>query len=77
MKALVLDGSHEGDSLTSVAVLGMTSALAGRGISVELVKPRELAIAPCEGMPSKGGKAREIFCPAHAAFPSFVASGTS
>ncbi|HEY6097501.1 MAG TPA: flavodoxin family protein [Candidatus Deferrimicrobium sp.] len=49
MKALVLDGGHEGDSLTSVAVLGMTSALAGRGISVELVKPRELAIAPCEG----------------------------
>jgi multimeric flavodoxin WrbA len=49
MKALVLDGGHEGDSLTSVAVQGMTSALAGRGISVELVKPRELAIAPCEG----------------------------
>lgn len=49
MNALVLDGGHEGDSLTSVAVQGMTSALAGRGIRVELVKPRELAIAPCEG----------------------------
>ena len=49
MKALVLDGSREGDSLTPVAVLGMTSALAGRGHSVELVRPRELAIAPCTG----------------------------
>ena len=58
MKALVLDGSHEGDSLTSVAVQGMTSALAGRGTSVELVKPPELAIAPCEGMPSRGGGRR-------------------
>lgn len=49
MKALVLDGSREGDSLTPVAVLGMTSALAGRADFVELVKPRELAIAPCAG----------------------------
>lgn len=49
MKALVLDGSREGDSLTPVAVLGMTSALAGRVDFVELVKPRELAIAPCAG----------------------------
>jgi multimeric flavodoxin WrbA len=49
MRALVLDGSREGDSLTPVAVLGMTSALAGRADFVELVKPRELAIAPCAG----------------------------
>ncbi len=49
MKALVLDGSREGDALTAVAVLGMTSALAGRVDVVELVKPRELAIAPCAG----------------------------
>lgn len=49
MKALVLDGSREGDSLAPVAVLGMTSALAGRVDFVELVKPRELAIAPCAG----------------------------
>jgi len=49
MKALVLDGSREGDFLTPVAVLGMTSALAGRVDFVELVKPRELAIAPCAG----------------------------
>lgn len=49
MKALVLDGSREGDTLTPVAVLGMTSALAGRVDVVELVKPRELAIAPCAG----------------------------
>jgi len=49
MKALVLDGSREGDSLTPVAVLGMTSALAGRVDTVELFKLRELAIAPCAG----------------------------
>jgi len=49
MKALILDGSREGDSLTPVAVLGMTFALAERGHSVELVRPRELAIAPCTG----------------------------
>jgi multimeric flavodoxin WrbA len=49
MKALVLDGSREGDSLTSVAVLGMTSALAGRGADVLLFKLREHAIAPCTG----------------------------
>ena len=49
MKALVLDGSREGDSLTPVAVVGMTSALAERMDSVELVKPGELAIAPCAG----------------------------
>jgi multimeric flavodoxin WrbA len=49
MKALVLDGSREGDSLTPVAILGVTSALAGRVDFVELVKPRELAIAPCAG----------------------------
>ena len=49
MKALVLDGSREGDSLTPVAVLGMHSALAGRGADVEIVKLRELDIAPCTG----------------------------
>ncbi|MCL5884858.1 MAG: flavodoxin family protein [Deltaproteobacteria bacterium] len=49
MKALVLDGSLEGDPLTPVAVLGMASALAERGDDVELVKLRELAIAPCAG----------------------------
>jgi multimeric flavodoxin WrbA len=49
MKALVLDGSREGDSLTPIAVLGMASALAGRVDFVELVKPSELSIAPCAG----------------------------
>jgi multimeric flavodoxin WrbA len=49
MKALVLDGSREGDDLTPIAVLGMTSALAGRAADVELVKLRDLAIAPCAG----------------------------
>jgi len=49
MKALLLDGSREGDSLTPVAVLGMHSALAGREADVELLKLRELAIAPCTG----------------------------
>jgi len=49
MKALILDGSRDGDSLTSVAVLGMASALAGRVGNVELFKLRELAIAPCAG----------------------------
>jgi len=49
VKALILDGSPEGDSLTPVAVLGMHSALAGRGTDVELVKLRELDIAPCTG----------------------------
>src|SRR5512134_1280881 len=48
-KALVLDGSREGDPLTPVAVLGMVSALAGRGYRVQPVKLRELAIAPCTG----------------------------
>jgi len=47
MKALVLDGSRERDSLTPVAVMGMTSALAGRGGHVELFKLREIDIAPC------------------------------
>jgi len=49
MKALVLDGSREGDSLTPVAVLGMVSALAGRVDDVELVRLRELDVAPCAG----------------------------
>ena len=48
-KALVLDGSREGDSITPVAVLGMASALAGRGCGVQSVRLRELAIAPCTG----------------------------
>jgi len=34
MKALVLDGSREGDSLTPVAVQGMTAALATGGKQV-------------------------------------------
>ncbi|OGP79858.1 MAG: hypothetical protein A2Z40_00135 [Deltaproteobacteria bacterium RBG_19FT_COMBO_60_16] len=49
MKALILDGSLEGDSLTPVAIQGMASALAGRAADAELVKLRELAIAPCAG----------------------------
>lgn len=49
MKALVLDGSMERDTLTPVAVLGMTSALAGRVGRVELFKLREIDIAPCAG----------------------------
>jgi multimeric flavodoxin WrbA len=49
MKALVLDGSREGDPLTPVAILGMVSALAGRGYDVQPVRLRELSIAPCTG----------------------------
>ena len=49
MKALVLDGSREGDSLTPVAVQGMTAAFTERVDDVELVKLRELDIAPCAG----------------------------
>lgn len=49
MKALILDGSREGDPLTPVAVLGVASALAGRVDDVEQVHLRELAIAPCAG----------------------------
>ena len=49
MKALILDGSREGDSLTPVAVQGMTAALTERVDDVELVKLRELDIAPCAG----------------------------
>ena len=49
MKALVLDGSRAGDTLTPVAVLGMNSALAVRGIEVELVELRDLDIRPCTG----------------------------
>jgi multimeric flavodoxin WrbA len=49
MKALILDGSREGDSLTPVAVLGTTSALAERVETVALFKLRDLAIAPCAG----------------------------
>ena len=49
MKALVLDGSREGDSLTPLAVLGMCLALEGCRAVVEHVRLRELAIAPCTG----------------------------
>jgi len=49
MKALILDGSREGDSLTPVAVLGMGSALAARGAAVDLVILRMRDIAPCGG----------------------------
>ena len=49
MKALILDGSRDGDSLTPVAVLGMTSALAKRADDVERVNLRELAVGPCAG----------------------------
>lgn len=49
MKALVLDGSREGDPLTPLAVLGMRLALEGRRAGVEHVKLRDLVIAPCTG----------------------------
>ncbi len=49
MKALILDGSREGDALTPVAVAGMASALAARGIDVEAVALRTRDIAPCAG----------------------------
>lgn len=48
-KALVLDGSREGDPLTPVAVQAMAAALAGRVGEVEPVNLRELDIAPCAG----------------------------
>lgn len=49
MKALILDGTRDGDTLTPVAVLGMTLALAKRAVDVERVNLRELAIGPCAG----------------------------
>lgn len=49
MKALVLDGSREGDLLTPVAVRGVVSALAGRAVDIRHVALRELAISPCAG----------------------------
>src|SRR4030067_2669622 len=49
MKALVLDGSREGGSLTPAAVQGMPAAFTERVDDVELVKLRELDIAPCAG----------------------------
>jgi len=49
MKALVLDGSREGDALTPVAVLGVAHALSDRAVDVERVNLRTLAIAPCAG----------------------------
>ncbi len=49
MKALILDGSRAGDSLTPVAVHGMRSALEGRRTAVEHARLRELDIAPCTG----------------------------
>jgi len=49
MKALILDGSRDGDSFTPVAVLGMLSALAARGVDVLRVTLLERDIAPCAG----------------------------
>lgn len=49
MKALVLDGSREGDALTTVAVLGVRAALEGRGAVVEHAILRKLSVAPCTG----------------------------
>lgn len=49
MKALILDGSREGDALTPAAVLGIASALAARGFAIEVVTLRERDIAPCAG----------------------------
>lgn len=49
MKGLILDGGRKGDAFTPVAVLGMASALAGRGVEVEVVTLREHDIAPCTG----------------------------
>jgi hypothetical protein len=57
MKALILDGNRDGDSLTPVAVLGMASALASCADDVERVILRELVIGPVVGMahPYRGG----------------------
>ncbi len=49
VKALILDGSREGDFHTPVAVVGMASALAARGAAVDLVSLRMRDIAPCAG----------------------------
>lgn len=49
MKALILDGSRDGDLLTPVAVVGMASALAARGVAVDIVILRMRDIAPCAG----------------------------
>ncbi len=49
MKALILDGSREGDTLTPVAVAAMRSALAARGADVVAVTLRERDIASCAG----------------------------
>jgi len=49
MKALILDGSREGDSLTPVAVVGMASALAARGAAVDIAILRMRDVAPCAG----------------------------
>jgi len=49
MKALILDGSREGDVLTPAAVDGMAAALAARRVAVERVALRDSAIAPCAG----------------------------
>lgn len=49
MKTLILDGSRDGDSLTPVAVLGMASAIAARGGTVDVVTLRERDISPCAG----------------------------
>ncbi len=49
MKALILDGSRDGDVLTPAAVVGMASALAARGAQLDLAILRTRDIAPCAG----------------------------
>ncbi len=49
MKALILDGSRAGDTLTPAAVLGMSSALSARGAQVDVAILRMRDIAPCAG----------------------------
>ncbi|MGE5189975.1 MAG: flavodoxin family protein [Gemmatimonadota bacterium] len=49
MKALILDGSPEGDGLTPVAVAGMASALVARAAAVDRVVLRDRDVAPCAG----------------------------
>lgn len=49
MRSLIMDGSHDGDILTPVAVAGMASALSARGAAATVVKLRERDIGPCSG----------------------------
>ncbi len=49
VRALILNGSREGDPLTGLAAAGMAAALAARGAAVETVALRERDIAPCAG----------------------------